>query len=91
MRWCQRRLARAQTRGTGGQLAAQPGEPDFADLHPAAAAGRLAALLEGQAFAVGIEAGIGVVARALEQQGPERGHGGESCALGLGARIRARR
>ncbi|SPO59289.1 protein of unknown function [Pseudomonas inefficax] len=52
--------------GAGGQFAAQPGELDFADLDPAAAAGRLAALLEGQAFAVGIEAGIGVVARALE-------------------------
>ena len=79
---------RANT-GVGGQLAAQPGQLNFTDLDPAAAAWRLAALLEGQAFALGIEAGVGVVARALEEQSPERGHGSESFALGLGARIRA--
>jgi len=66
--------------GVDGQLPAQPGELDFTDLDPAATAWYLATLLEGQAFALRIEAGVGVVARALEEQGPERGHGGESFA-----------
>ena len=66
--------------GVGGQFATQPGQLDFTDLNPAAAARYLAALLEGQAFALGIEAGVGGVARALEEQSPERGHGGESFA-----------
>jgi len=67
--------------GAGGQWAAQPGELYFLDLNPVAAAWRLAALLEGQAVAVAVEAGIGVVARALEEQGPERGHDRQSCAF----------
>ena len=75
--------------GVGGQRAAQPGKQDFFDLHPAVAAWWLAALLESQAVAVAIEACIGIVARALEEQGPERGHGVESCVLGLAAKITA--
>ncbi len=54
--------------GVGGQFATQPGQLDFTDLNPAAAARYLAALLEGQAFALGIEAGVGGVARAWKSR-----------------------
>ncbi|AFO46821.1 hypothetical protein T1E_0963 [Pseudomonas putida DOT-T1E] len=74
--------------GFGGQFAPQPGQLNFADLHPVDAPWCLAALLEGQAFAISVKAGISVVTRPFEELSPERGHGGESFALGLGARIR---
>jgi len=78
------------TPGAGRQGPAQPGKLHVTDLNPAATAGRQAALLETQAATGAVEASIDKLGRALEQQVPERGHGGESFMEWAGPRITAR-
>jgi len=64
--------------GTWGQRLVQPAQVRLADFNPALASWRFAAVLERQADAVLIEAGVVAVAALRRKKGPQKVHGEHS-------------